>query len=388
MAKTLKATPAGTTQGWGKFDHTVVVLQGGGALGAYQAGVYAGLAECGVEPDWIAGVSIGAINAALIAGNPSARRVERLRAFWERASARSPFIPPAVFDPIRPFFNLVSAASTVAFGVPGFFTPRFPAPLTAHEDDIKALSLYDTRPLKATLEELVDFDLVNSNGIRLSLGAVNVRSGNSMYFDSSKMRIGPEHVMASGALPPGFPAVEIDGEWYWDGGIACNSPLWYVLDEDYRMSALILQVDVFSGLGALPQNIAQMQERAKDIQYASKTRFNTSRISEIEELRAALRRLLDKLPPTMKDDPDVAKLTTISTRGAVALVHFINRNRSQSSNYKDYEFSRATVMELWDFGYSDAKRSIADPEWQNATNLGNGIRIYDLTQSGTPSPST
>lgn len=374
-----QAEPSSATTSWGKFDHTVMVLQGGGALGAYQAGVYAGLAEAGVAPDWISGVSIGAINAALIAGNLPEQRVKRLREFWERVSAHAPFVPPLSLDPMRPLFNFMSAASSVAFGVPGFFSPRIPAPFISHEGNFEALSLYDTDPLRTSLEELVDFELINRKVVRLSLGAVNVRTGNSVYFDNSKTRIGPKHVMASGALPPGFPAVRIDGEWYWDGGIACNSPLWYVLDEDYRMSALILQVDVFSGAGELPKTLREVQERTKDIQYSSKTRFNTTRISEIEDLRNSLHRLLDKLPSTLQTDPDVQKLGAISTRGAVALVHFINRHNTRSSSFKDYEFSRATVMELWDFGYSDAKKSISNPQWRQATDLGNGVRIYDLT---------
>jgi len=366
-----------------KFDHTVLVLQGGGALGAYQAGVYAGLTEVGLTPDWIAGVSIGAINGALIAGNPPARGVERLREFWERASAQAPFMPLASLDSMRPLFNFLSAASAVTFGVPGFFTPRMPPPFMAAEGSMGALSYYDTAPLRKTLEELVDFDRINRKEVRLSLGAVNVRSGNSVYFDNQKMRIGPEHVLASGALPPGFPPVEVDGELYWDGGIVSNTPLWYVADEDYRMSALVLQVDVFSGAGEAPLNLRQVAERSKDIQYASKTRFNSTRIKEIEDLRASLRHVLDKLPAALKSDPDVQRLTAVSTRGAIALIHFINRHNTRSSDFKDYEFSRATVTELWEGGLSDVHRSIAHPEWRNAMEVAHGIHIYDLTPLST-----
>jgi len=363
----------------GKFDHTVLVLQGGGALGAYQAGVYAGLTEVGLTPDWISGVSIGAINAALIAGNPPERGVERLREFWERISARASFMPPPLLDPMRPLFSFLSAASAVSFGVPGFFVPRVPPPFMAADGSMAALSYYDTEPLRKTLVELVDFDRINRKEVRLSLGAVSVRSGNSVYFDNQKMSIGPEHVLASGALPPGFPPVEIDGELYWDGGIASNSPLWYVADEDYRMSALILQVDVFSGAGQVPRNLRQVAERAKDIQYASKTRFNSTRITEIEALRESLCRVLDKLPPATRSDPDVQRLAAVSTRGAVALVHFINRHNTQSADFKDYEFSRATMMDLWDGGLNDVRRAMDNPEWYNAIQLAHGIHVYDLT---------
>jgi NTE family protein len=366
---------------WSNHDHSVFILQGGGALGAYQAGVYAGLEESGEAPDWIAGVSIGAINAALVAGNPPERRVARLREFWECISSQSPFILPSLLDSMRPMFNRASAVSAMAFGVPGFFVPRFPPPFMAADGSIGALSFYDTGPLKATLEQLADFDLINQKQVRLSLGAVNVRTGVSVYFDNTKMEIRPEHVMASGALPPGFPPVEIDGELYWDGGIVSNSPLWYVLDENFRMDALIFQVDVFSAAAEPPQNLAQAQERAKDIQYASKARFNTARLKELEELRGSLRRVLDKLPKALLSDPDVQRLSAVSTRGSITLVHFINRHNTGSVDFKDYEFSRATVTDLWQGGRNDVRRSIANPEWQRATHLAEGIRVFDLSHA-------
>jgi NTE family protein len=362
-----------------RFDRRVLVLQGGGALGAYQAGVFEGVAALGFEPDWVAGISIGAINSALIAGNPPERRVERLREFWDRSSARAAFMPTALLDPMRPFYNALSAASAVALGVPGFFAPRVPPPFMARPGDPSSLSFYDTQPLKSTLEELVDFDLINSQRVRLSLGTVNVQTGASVYFDNTKTRIEPEHVMASGALPPGFPPIGIDGEWFWDGGISSNTPLWYVVDENYRAGALILQIDLFSGMGALPQNLQQVQERMKDIQYASKARFGSARIKEIEELRGSLRRVIDKLPQELRADPDVQRLTEISTRGAVALVHFTNHHNTQSSDFKDYEFSRATMNDLWQGGLDDVHSAIEREAWRNVVELAEGIRIFDFT---------
>jgi len=252
-------------------------------------------------------------------------------------------------------------------------------PFAAGTSDPSALSYYDTQPLKATLEELVDFDLINRKQVRLSLGAVNVRTGATVFFDNTKTTIGPEHVMASGALPPGFPPVHIDGEWYWDGGISSNTPLWYIVDEGYRESALILQIDLFSGVGDLPQNLSQVQERMKDIQYASKARFGSARIKEIEELRASLRRVLDKLPPKLQSDPDVQRLAGISKRGAVALVHFTNRHNTRSADFKDYEFSRATMNDLWQGGLSDVHDAIEKEAWHNVMELADGIRIFDLT---------
>lgn len=381
MANARKTNPSKVASRWGDHDHTVFLLQGGGALGAYQAGVYAGLAETGEAPDWIAGVSIGAINSALIAGNPPERRVERLRQFWERMSSRSPVMLPSSFDSMRPMLNKASAASAMMFGIPGFYTPRFPPPMMVPDGSAGALSYYDTAPLKATLEELVDFDLINQQHVRLSLGAVNVRTGLSVYFDNTKIQIRAEHVMASGALPPGFPPVEIDGEIYWDGGIVSNTPMWYVLDEEPRMNALIFQVDLFSAGAAAPQNLAQVQERAKDIQYSSKARFNVARLKEVEELRASLRRLLEKLPASALSDPDVQQLSAVSTRGPVTLVHFVNRHNTRSLDFKDYEFSRATMTDLWEGGHNDVRRSIANADWHRVTDLAEGIRVFDFTAS-------
>jgi NTE family protein len=372
------AMPRQGRREWGGHDHRVLVLQGGGALGAYQAGAFEGLAGAGLEPDWIAGVSIGAINSALIAGNPPERRVERVREFWDRATAQSPFIPPAWMDALRPWFNSLSFAGTATFGIPGFFSPRAVPPFFAPEGTAGALSFYCTEPLKATLEELVDFDLINSKRVRLSLGAVNVRTGESVYFDNHRIKIIPEHVMASGALPPGFPPVTIDGEVYLDGGVATNSPLAYVMEQDFRLSALVFQVDVFSGAGALPQNLQQVQERVKDIQYASKRRLNTDRVQELERMRAALRRVLDKLPKSLQDDPDVEALSKVATRGRLTLVHIINRRVSKSPEFKDGDFSRATVTELWQAGRDDVQRTLARGESVRMTEIGEKFHVYDL----------
>jgi NTE family protein len=379
MAKLAKPKPLHLTPEWGKHDHTVLVLQGGGALGAYQAGVYEGLAEAGAAPDWIAGVSIGAINAALIAGNAPEVRVARLREFWERVSSGNPFIPPSTLDLARPTFNRLNAVSVMAFGVPGFFVPRMPSPLLAPDGSPAALSIYDTAPLLTTLEELVDFKLIRQKKVRLSVGAVEVHTGNSEYFDNTQMTLGPEHILASGSLPPGFPPVSIKGKLYWDGGIVSNTPLWYVLDDSPRMNALILQVDLFSARGELPQNLDQVLERAKDIQYSSKTRFNTNRVKDLEEMREALGRVLAKLPPKLRNDVDVERLAAACKRGDISLIHLINRRYSHSASSKDYEFSRATVMDLWNSGLNAVRQSIAHPEWRNAVQEVNGMRVFDLT---------
>jgi NTE family protein len=301
-----------------------------------------------------------------------------LREFWERMSAQAPIVLPSTLELMRPMMNRMSAAAAVMFGIPGFFTPRTVPPYMSLPGTINALSIYDTKPLKATLEALADFELIKRKDVRLSLGAVNVRNGQSVYFDNHNTKITPEHVMASGALPPGFPPVEIDGEFYWDGGIVSNTPLHYVL-EDFRINALIFQVDVFSGIGDVPQSLDQVQERAKDIQYASKQLLSTSRIMEIEDLRAALAYVLEKLPKPLQSDPEVQKLMPVSRRGPLSLVRLVNRHNTHSSDFKDFEFSRATIVDLWNAGHDDACRMIASPDARTVTEIGNGFNVYDLT---------
>jgi len=361
----------------------VFVFQGGGALGAYQAGVYEGFAEHNIHPDWMAGVSIGAINAALIAGNTVEHRLQRLQDFWTRVSSAIPITPPSYLDPWRLLLNRLSSTATATFGVPGFFSPRFPGPIFASDGTPETVSLYDTTPLRETLLELIDFDLLNTRAIRLSVGAVNVRTGNSIYFDNRDPNLvfTPEHIMASGALPPGLPAVRIDDEDYWDGGIVSNTPLWYVLDDDPHLNAMIAQIDLFSARGERPQNLDEVLERQKDIQYSSKTRFNTMRAKEMEELRHALGRLLEKLPAKLRDDPDYKLLAPqCEDKRQITIAHLINRRFSTTTNAKDYEFSRATVRELWEAGLDDIRRTCAHREWLRAREVADGVRVFDLTR--------
>jgi len=362
-----------------KHEQTVLVLQGGGALGAYQAGVYEGMAEAGLAPNWVAGVSIGAINAALIAGNPPARRVEHLREFWDRVSSSMPLVTPAELDPLRMTLNRLSAASAATFGVPGFYVPRQPPAFLAPEGTPEALSVYDTSPLRETLQELVDFDLLARKGVRLSVGAVDVHTGNSVYFDNQDLRLRPEHVMASGSLPPGFPPTVIDGAHYWDGGLVSNSPLMYVFDVSPRINALIVQVDLFNATGEVPTNLDQVLERAKDIQFSSKTRLNTRQVQELEGLRSAVGRLLRKLPGTLQNDPDYKLLRPLAEhKRHITIAHLINRRLASSSSSKDYEFSRTTVRQLWQAGLDDVRRTISHRAWLDARELVEGVRVFDL----------
>jgi NTE family protein len=368
----------------GRYDCVILVLQGGGALGAYQAGVFEGLTEAEYAPDWVTGVSIGAINGALIAGNPPGRRVERLRAFWDRVSSGIPAMAPAYFDPARQAFNRASAALSAVFGVPGLYTPRVPPPLLAPDGTPGALSVYDTQPLRNTLAELVDFERIDAPDVRLSLGAADLRTGNSVYFDNRQTRLGAEHVMASCALPPAFAPVEIAGRHYCDGGVVSNTPLWYVLDDSPRMNALIFQVDLFSAKGELPRNLDEVMERHKDIQYSSKTRLNTALVAETRRLRNALHRLVQKLPENLKSDADVEVLKSICSDAHIDIVHLINRRYSHTTYSKDFDFSRATVRQLWDAGLEDVRRTLAHPEWLQRPARSGGVRVFDLAREPEP----
>jgi NTE family protein len=361
-----------------EYDYVTLVLQGGGALGAYQAGVFEGMSEAGYLPDWVIGVSMGAINGALIAGNPPNQRIERLRAFWDRVSSGVSIVAPPFFSALHQEVANSSATLGSVVGVPGFFVPRMPPPVFMPDGAPGALSVYDVDPLRTTLRRLVDFKLIKRRQVRLSVSAVNVRTGSSTYFDNLRTRIGLEHVLASGALPPAFAPIEIDGQYYWDGGIVSNTPLWYAVDHSPAVNALIVQVDLFSAEGELPQNLDQVIERHKDIIYSSKTRVDTGHLRQIRRLRGALRRLLQKLPRRLKADPDVKALETAGRRGHVDIVHLINRRCGYSGSRKDYEFSRATVKELWAAGLEDARHVVAHPERLIRTDLLDGVCVYDL----------
>jgi NTE family protein len=315
-----------------------LVLQGGGALGSYQGGVYEALAESEYLPDWVAGISIGAINAALIAGNAPERRVERLRQFWEDIT------PP--FWPGLPTFDLgdagrqAGASRALLFGQPGFFSPQCPA---AWFGVPPPTSFYDTSALKGTLERLIDFDRINQRAIRFSVGAVNVRTGNFAYFDNAAIDIRAEHVMASAALPTGFPAIEIDGEFYWDGGLVSNTPLQYVLDDMPRHSRLTFQVDLFPARGQVPATLQEAQEREKDIRYSSRTRAATNGFTQMQDVRHMIDMLWTKLPPELQAIAEAQALHEFGCLTSMDIVELIYRTDVAQGQSKDYEFSRATM---------------------------------------------
>src|ERR1700716_3339677 len=362
----------------------VLVLQGGGALGSYQAGAYQALCHFDFEPEWIAGISIGAINAAIIAGNPREKRVGRLKEFWEMVSAPVPWNPVGSGDRGRSLFNETSAALIATFGVPGFFTPRFPPAPLWPQGSPQSQSYYDTAPLRATLERLVDFDRINACETRLSVGAVGVTTGNFKYFDNFEFRklgkkIGPEHVMASGALPPGFPSIVIDDEHFWDGGIASNTPLDYVLDEDTTDDLLIFQVDLFSARGPLPETLLEAAEREKDIRFSSRTRMNTDKNKQLHNARKALRELLGKLPDDLKNEPSVKILCQAAKENTVTVVHLIYKSKNYETSSKDYDFSHVGMVEHWGAGERDVHLSMRHKEWLERPQSGETMANYDLT---------
>ncbi|WP_439549534.1 DUF3734 domain-containing protein [Falsiroseomonas sp.] len=354
-----------------------LVLQGGGALGSYQAGVYEALARSDYEPDWVAGISIGAINAAIIAGNAPEQRVDRLRLFWEQVTEPRGFWAGWLEGLVPPpgQRRTVATAEALLFGQPGFFAPQ---PATAWFGTAPPASYYDTAALRTTLETLVDFDRINHGPMRLSVGAVNVRTGNFAYFDSAETPIRAEHIMASGALPPGFPAIEIDGEHYWDGGLVSNTPLQYVLEKIPRRSRLTFQVDVFHARGALPTTLEEVAEREKDIRYSSRTRAATDTVRAMHDVRHNINTLWDKLPPELRDTPEGRFLYDFGCVTTMDIAQIIYRPAESQGQSKDYEFSRGTMRERWAQGLSDATATLVASPWLAPMPHELGARTFDV----------
>jgi NTE family protein len=365
------------------FDRIALLLQGGGALGSYQAGAYEALAEANLHPDWVAGISIGAVNAALIAGNIPEKRVEKLREFWEAVSAPPLGVPylksiEITNELTRRLVNQTRALGIMLFGAPHFFTPRMLPPLIWPAKTAGSVSYYDVAPLKDTLERLVDFDCLNSNRMRFSVGAVNVRTGNFIYFDNHTHHIGPEHIVASGSLPPGFPATEIEGEYYWDGGLVSNTPLQWMLDNRPHQDTLAFQIDLWSADGELPLNLQEAEVRQKEIQYSSRTRAATNQFRYAQMLRRTFRRVLVHLPDDLRTMPEVEILAKEADEKVYNIVHLIYHSKSYEGASKDYEFSRRTMEEHWRSGYDDVVRSLQHPEVLQRPDNPEGVRTFDF----------
>jgi NTE family protein len=359
-------------------DHLALVLQGGGALGAYQAGVYQALHEAKLAPDSVAGVSIGGINGAIIAGNRPEHRLERLREFWNTVTAGRgwPFLPEG--DRSRKMFNAWSSMMTIAFGQPGFFSPQQQNSWLSPRGARSATALYDTAPLRETLLRLVDFDVLNRGDVRYAAGAVNVTTGNFAYFDSTKTTIEPEHIMASGALPPALPMVRIGTDYFWDGGLVSNTPLQYIIDNPVGDHVLVFQVDLFSALGALPRDMPDVLGRQKDIQYSSRTRLVTDYFRRLHAQDLLLKRLLGRLPDDELDDIERAEKERLAHISEFTILHLIYQQAAFEGQAKDFDFSGTAMREHWDSGYHDTQRTLEHPDWLKADEPDDGIQVHDI----------
>lgn len=360
-------------------EQVALVLQGGGALGSFQAGVYAALTEAGIEIDRVAGISIGAANAAIIAGNPPARRVERLRAFWDGLASGLPSFPIPDSDQAREAVHEWSAMWVAATGVPGFFRPRWVPPVFAEPGSCGALSFYDAAAYRETLDALVDWDLLNAGPVRVGVGAVDVESGNFRYFDSACERLDARHVMASGALPPGLPPVEIDGRLYWDGGLVSNTPLSHVLDTQ-EDALLVFQVDLFSASAPRPKTIMDVMAREKEIRYSSRTRQVSTELMRLRKDRELVRRVLDKLPDDLKDDPDVVALAAKAAEKPVSIVQLINRANAWEGGARDYEFSQRTMRLHWEAGEAAVAQAVGRSGLMAEDILHGRTSVFDLSK--------
>jgi NTE family protein len=369
------------------FERIALTLQGGGALGSYQAGVYEALSEAKLHPDWVAGISIGAINAALIAGNAPEQRVDTLRTFWEAVSQSPLGVPTSAplqiaHEQFHRVVNQTHALTILLFGAPNFFVPRLPPPFLHRLSAPTSLSFYDVGPLKQMLERLVDFDRINAGATRFSVGAVNIKTGNFVYFDTTTHQIELAHVMASGSLPPGFPATEIDGEFYWDGGLVSNTPLQWVVETEPRGDTLAFQVDLWSARGDLPRDLAQIDLRQKEIRFSSRTRAGTDHFRKIQALRRAAAKLLAQLPDPLRQTPEAELLGGEADEKVYNIIQMIYRAKKYEGTSMDYEFSRRTMEEHWKAGYNDAVRTLRHPEVLQRPKSLDGVFTFDLAVDG------
>ncbi|ROZ74966.1 patatin-like phospholipase family protein [Ramlibacter sp. WS9] len=349
----------------------VLVLQGGGALGAYQAGVYQAMHESGIEPDWVIGTSIGAINAALIAGNPPGQRLDRLRKFWKFSDGPAPAVGPLAWLGMD---SSLAMMNTVMRGIPNFFEPNPAALFGTHADvGVEAASYYSMAPLRESLTSLIGSGQLGQCSTRLTVGAVNARSGEMRYFDSRHETLSTDHVLASGALPPAFPAVRIEGEPYWDGGIYSNTPIEAVFDDHPRRDSLIFAVDVWQPDGPEPQSIWQVMGRQKDIQYASRTQSHLARQEQIQRLRRVIREMEKHVPAGQRSDPEVRELATYGCGATMHVLRLLAPRLEGESQAKDIDFTVAGVRTRWQAGYKDTLAMIERAPWEAPVDLIAGV---------------
>jgi NTE family protein len=353
----------------------VLVFQGGGALGAYQAGVYQALHEAGIEPDWIIGTSIGAINASLIAGNAPDRRLPRLKEFWDRVAHKTVWGGSAAWPQIC---QTLSYWNTLAHGIHGFFEPNPMAFLGTHVLlGADKAGYYSTAPLERTLGDLVDFSLVNRCRPRLTVGAAHVRTSRMKYFDSREMEIGVRHVMASGALPPAFPAVRVDGELYWDGGILSNTPTEAIFDDDPRRSSLIFAVHMWNPIGPEPETMWEVMHRQKDIQYSSRVATHIARQLQSHRLRHVIKELLAYVPEDVRSSEEVRELAAWGCLTRMHVVRLLAPRLANEDHTKDVDFSASGIAKRWEAGFADTRRAIERKPWQGDFDPLEGVILHE-----------
>jgi NTE family protein len=360
----------------------VLVLQGGGALGAFQGGVYQALHEAGVEPDWLIGTSIGAINASIIAGNRVEDRLAKLQEFWRLVESSSLW---GAFPAWTGVADALSSWTTLTRGIPGFFETN-PRAFLGSQVPLGAdhAGYYSTEPLRKTLEKLVDFSLINQDHPRLTVGAAHVRTSMMHYFDSKEMDLSPSHVMASGALPPAFPAVRIDGELYWDGGILSNTPTERIFDDHPRRNSLIFAVHLWNPTGDEPQTIWEILNRAKDIQYSSRIASHIVRQREAHKLRHVITKLLEFVPEEEKQDPLLQELAQYHCDTRMHVVRLLAPRLDRESHTKDIDFSPAGIRTRWEAGYEETKRALARQAWLGEFGLLDGVILHEPTTDADP----
>lgn len=364
-----------------QYHYIACTFQGGGALGAYQAGVLHALDEAGYYPNWFVGTSIGAINAAIAAGNPEHLRVEKMYEFWQTIATPSgmPSLLHQEEMGLRKMEHLLSAHSALFFGQPGFFNPRYLNPEFSAHTSADLISYYDTSPLRSTLERFVDFDRINSKKItRLSVGAVEVCSGEMIYFDSHNEKIAPEHIMASGALPPGFPAVEVNGKLYWDGGISNNTPICHILGNQEQKHVLCFMVNLFNSYGLNPRSLDEILKRKKDIEFSSKYNKIIKLYQQIQELKNSIHVLSHFVPPEERSKPELKLCLSRGHQSTISLVHFLYKEDLSELSSKDYEFSQKTIKERIAKGYHDGKKAAKEAPWLKPVSATEGIAIHEM----------
>ena len=353
----------------------VLVLQGGGALGAYQVGVYQALHEAGVEPDWIIGTSIGAINAALIAGNEPKDRLNKLNEFWSRVQRKDPW---SAFPAWTGIPDQLSFLSTIANGIPNFFLPNLPAFLGARTHlGVDRAGYYSTAPLRETLNDLVDFSLVNRCSPRLTVGAAHVKSSMMKYFDSRETPLAVEHIMASGALPPAFPAVRIDGELYWDGGILSNTPTEVIFDDNPRKNSLIFAVHLWNPMGDEPRTIWEVLNRHKDIQYSSRVASHIARQRQMHNMRHVIRDLAKLLPEEVRRTQQVQALAAFGCHTTMHVVRLLAPQLENENHTKDVDFSPSSIRMRWEAGYTKTMRALEQAPWEGEFDPQEGVILHE-----------